>query len=127
MESNIKIVRLQNGEDIIGSVADLDYGQYNISEPMSVDIDYRQKSAGLVMNHWLPVQLIKKNEITINTKDVLCLLEPNDEFVEYYMNTVEKIKELLAAKNLVDGLDDDEVNDIMDAFEEMDNDGVTLH
>lgn len=123
----IRIVRLQNGEDIIGSVVDLDYGQYNISEPMSVDIDYRQKSAGLVMNHWLPVQLIKKNEITINTKDVLCLLEPNDEFVEYYMNTVEKIKDLLAAKNLVDGLNDDELEDVMYAFEELEQDGTTLH
>ena len=127
MESNIKIVRLQNGEDIIGSVADLDYSQYNISEPMSVAIDYRQKTAGLVMHHWLPVQLIKKNEITINIKDVLCLLEPNDEFVEYYTNTVEKIRELLDAKNLVDGLKDDELEDVMYAFEELEQDGTTLH
>jgi hypothetical protein len=75
----------------------------------------------------LPVQLLKKNEIIIENKDILGILEPNDEFCEYYLNTVEKIKDLLKAKNLVDSLDDDEVNDIMDAFEEMDNNGVTLH
>ena len=124
----IKIVRLQNGEDIIGNMTDpYNTGNYIIEEPMSVDIDYRGKEAGLSMHHWLPVQLISKNEITLKEKDVLCLLEPNDEFCEYYLNTVEKIKALLKAKNLVDSLDDDEVNDIMDAFDEMNLDGTTLH
>lgn len=125
----IKIVRLQNGEDIIGNMIKQEpgYNGYIIEEPMSVSIDYRSKESGLVMNHWLPVQLIKKNQIEIEQKDILCLLEPNDEFCEYYMNTVEKIKDLLKAKNLVDSLDDDEVNDIMDAFDELNLDGTTLH
>ena len=124
----IKIVRLQTGEDIIGNMTDLyDTGSYIIEEPMSVDIEYRNKEAGLMMHHWLPVQLISKNEITLKEKDVLCILEPNDEFCEYYLNTVEKIKDLLEAKNLVDSLDDDEVNDIMDALGELDSKGTTLH
>lgn len=124
----IKIVRLQTGEDIIGNMTDLyDTGSYIIEEPMSVDIEYRNKEAGLMMHHWLPVQLISKNEITLKEKDVLCILEPNDEFCEYYLNTVEKIKDLLEAKNLVDSLDDDEVNDIMDALDELDSKGTTLH
>jgi uncharacterized LabA/DUF88 family protein len=123
----IKIVRLQNGEDIIGNMIDLDVGQYIVEEPMSVGIEYRGKEAGLAMHHWLPVQLIKKNEIILETKDVLCILDPNDEFCEYYLNTVEKIKELLIAKNLVDNLDDAEIEDIMEAFEELKDDGFTLH
>jgi hypothetical protein len=118
MENNIRIVRLKNGEDIVGFVTDNDT-KYDIVEPMSVDIDYRGKDAGLIMRHWLPVQLVKKNEISINTADVLCLLEPADDFCEYYTNTVEKIRELLKAKNLVNDLNDDEVNDIMDAFEQL--------
>ena len=69
----------------------------------------------------------KKNEIDLADKDIICMVEPAEEFCEYYLNTVEKIKELLSAKNLVDSLDDEEVNDIMDAFEEMDNHGITLH
>ena len=124
----IKILRLSNGEDIIGNFTDLyDTGRYIVEEPMSVDIENRGKESGLMMHHWLTVQLLTKNEITLKEKDVLCVLEPNDEFCEYYENTVVKIRELLKAKNLVDSLDDDEVNDIMDAFEEMELDGVTLH
>ena len=125
----IKIVRLQNGEDIIGNMTrdEYDVSKYIVEEPMTVGIEYRGKEAGLMMHHWLPVQLIKKNEITLENKDVLCILEPNDEFCEYYLNTVEKIKELLSAKNTLDGLDEEETDNIMDAFEELLNDGKTLH
>ena len=124
----IRIVRLQNGEDIIGNMTTLyDIGKYTVEEPMTVDIDYRNKEAGLIMHHWLPVQLIQKNEITLDVKDVLGILEPNDEFCEYYLHTVEKIKELMAAKDVVDSMEDEEIEEVMDALEEMKQHGNLLH
>jgi hypothetical protein len=53
------------------------------------------------------------------------MFEPNEEFAEYYTNTVEKIKNLLKAKNVADSMTDEEIEDIMDAME--DGDGQTLH
>jgi len=123
--NTIKIVRLKNGEDIIGNLSDNTDGDYEISEPMSVSLVQKGHESGLVMSHWLPVQLIKKNEIKINSRDVLTMFEPNDEFAEYYTNTVEKIKNLLKAKNVADSMTDEEIEDIMDALE--DGDGQTLH
>ena len=61
--NTIKIVRLKNGEDIIGNLSDNTNGDYEISEPMSVSLVQKGHESGLVMSHWLPVQLIKKNEI----------------------------------------------------------------
>ena len=122
--NTIKIVRLKNGEDIIGNL-NLINDEYEIMEPMSVNVVMKGQESGLVMSHWLPVQLIKKNEIKINSRDVLTVIEPNDEFAEYYTNTVEKIKQLLKAKNLADEMTDEEIEDIMDAME--DGDGQTLH
>jgi hypothetical protein len=122
--NTIKIVRLKNGEDIIGNL-NLINDEYEIMEPMSVNVVMKGQESGLVMSHWLPVQLIKKNEIKINSRDVLTMFEPNDEFAEYYINTVEKIKDLLKAKNLADSMTDEEIEDIMDALE--DGDGQTLH
>lgn len=124
---DIKIVRLQNGEDIIGHVSKKPEGSYDITEPMTVNVEFHGKTSGLVMRHWLPVQLVKTNEITIEHKDILCVIDPADEFAEYYANTVEKIRELLKAKNLVDELDDDEYDDVMEAFEELKHSGDTLH
>ena len=123
----IKIVRLNNGEDIVGNIIANEIGTYTVEEPMSVNIDYRGKEAGLVMNHWLPVQLVKKNETEIADKDILCMFEPAEEFCEYYTNTVERIRELLKAKSIVDKLDDEEVDIMIEAFEELDNNGYTLH
>ena len=122
--NTIKIVRLKNGEDIIGVLNDID-GEYEITEPMSVSVVQKGHQSGLVMSHWLPVQLIKKNEIKINSCDVLTVFEPNDEFAEYYTNTVEKINELLKAKSLADEMTDEEIEDIMDALD--DGEGQTLH
>jgi SAM-dependent MidA family methyltransferase len=122
--NTIKIVRLKNGEDIIGNL-NLINDEYEIMEPMSVNVVMKGQESGLVMSHWLPVQLIKKNEIKINSRDVLTVIEPNDEFAEYYTNTVEKIKMLLKAKNDTDEMTDEEIEDILDAME--DGDGQTLH
>ena len=123
---NIKIVRLKNGEDIVGQLFDVE-DSYDVIEPMTVDVEYRGKEAGLVMRHYLPVQLVKYNEVTIKQSDVLCIMEPSADFAEYYVNTVEKVHDLLKARNLVDELDDDEVNDIMDALDELQQNGNTLH
>jgi len=124
---NIKIVKLQNGEDLVGTLTTNEYGNYRLEEPMSFSIDFRSNSAGLIMRHWLPVQLIKKNEIELTHKDVMAILEPADDFCEYYWNTVEKIKTLLEAKNAIDDLGDDEIQEMINEFEELTNNGDTIH
>lgn len=125
--NNIKIVRLKNGEDIVGQYTANGVNSFDIIEPMTVGVEYRGREAGLVMRHWLPVQLIKQNEITLNGTDILCVIEPAADFIEYYMNTVEKIHDLLKAKNLVDEMSDEEIDLIMNEFEDMNNNGYTLH
>jgi hypothetical protein len=125
MNDIIKIVRLKNGEDIIGSLTSLPIDDIQITEPMTVSVINRGQENGLVMSHWLPVQLIKKNEITIKSCDVLTIFEPNEEFAEYYVHTVEKIKSLMKAKEITDELSDDEIEDIMDALD--DSEGQVLH
>ena len=123
----IKILRLKNGEDIVGQITTKDDDTFDVLEPMTVGIDFRGREAGLVMQHWLPVQLIKKNEVNISNNDVLCFIEPDNNFCEYYVNTIEKIHELLKAKNLVDNFSDEEINNMMDAFDELQEVGHTLH
>jgi hypothetical protein len=126
MENNIKIVRLKNGEDIIGNLCNKDDGNMDITEPMSVQIvDQGERRPGLVMSHWLPVQLIKKNEITINSRDVLTMFDPNEEFCEYYSNTVEKLHAVLKVREYTDSLTDEELEDIMDSLEE--SRGQSIH
>jgi hypothetical protein len=128
LEYKTQIIKLQNGTDLIANVAMNSAEEYVLQEPMEFNIDIRGRGeAGLIMRHWLPVQLLKKNSISIKTKDVLSVMEPEDEFCEYYLNTVYKIKELLKAKSLVDEMDDDEIQEMLDEFEDLSNDGDTIH
>lgn len=114
--NTIKIVRLKNGEDIIGSLCNKSDGDIDITEPMCVSVVEQGNHQGLVMSHWLPVQLIKKNEITINSRDVLTVFEPNEEFCEYYENTVEKLHAVLKAKELTDAMTDEEIEEVMESL-----------
>jgi len=125
-EYKTQIIKLQNGTDLIANVT-LNGDQYLLDEPMEFGVDFRGREAGLMMKHWLPVQLLKKNSIEIHSKDILSFLEPEKEFCEYYIDTVSKIKELLKAKELVSEMDEDELQDIMNQFEDMNYHGNTLH
>jgi len=130
---NIKIVRLQNGEDLIGDVTFRNDETFDIYEPMVVEIDYRGKYAGLIMHHWLPLQLIKKNEIRLFPKDIIFITEPTDDFAEYYINTVERLHDMLAAKDdlktMLDdiNMDDSDSDDLIEQFDKLTNDSNVLH
>ena len=114
--NTVKIVRLKNGDDIIGSV-NTEYG-ICISEPMLVHLNFRnsEPQGVLQLAHWLPVQLVKKNEAMLHPDSVLTMLEPEDEFKEYYINAVEKIKSLMEVKNNMEQLDDQEIMEIMESM-----------
>ena len=128
MANNIRLIRLQNGDDIIASF-ELEDTIVKISEPMLLQLHHQGTHMGLILQHWLPIQLIKKNETILQSKDIVCVVEPNDELSQYYINTVEKIKNLFAAR---DGLEDGELEDEMEsismAMEELQEDnGVVIH
>jgi hypothetical protein len=128
-EYKTQIIKLQNGEDLIANVT-LNGVNYILEEPMEFAIDERSRESGLIMRHWLPVQLLKKNAIEIQAKDVLSFLEPEEQFCEYYINTVSKIKELLKAKDALDvieDMDDEELADMISEYEELKHHGITLH
>lgn len=112
----IEILRLKNGEDIIGEVY-TDTGDYEILDPMSVGLETRGKETGLVMQHWLPVQLIEGNRTIIKKEDVLTTFSPNSEFKEYYQNTVKKLNDILNAKKLADEMSDEEIQEAIDILE----------
>lgn len=128
LEYKTQIIKLQNGEDLIANVVMTSNEHYTLDEPMEFAIDTKNtQSAGLIMRHWLPVQLLKKNSIELHTKDILAILEPEEEFCEYYINTVSKIKELLKAKEIIDEMDDEELGIMIEEFEELRINGDTLH
>ena len=95
MKNNIHIVRFKDGTDVICIMEELDSFQIKIENPMMFIV----RSANLILQHWLPVDIMKGNAVAINTEDILCVFQPTDEFAEYYLNTVDKMNEILRNKS----------------------------
>jgi len=114
-ESQIKIVRLQSGEDIIADCTAIeDSDTVLLNRPMH--IVFKRVSTGrsvMMMMPWLPIELIKENSAIIYEADILTVIDPKDDLVEYYSNAVcdEDVKHATKSSirpQLFDGEDDDD-------------------
>ena len=87
---NIRIVRLQSGEDIIADcIPSLDEETVELKRPMHIIFKRIQTGKSIMMMMpWLPVELIKENTAHIYGADILSYLEPKDDLIEYYNNAV---------------------------------------
>jgi hypothetical protein len=127
LEYTTQIIKLQNGEDLIANVA-LSGTNYVLEEPMSFYLDQRNNNT-LVMAYWLPVQLVKNNCAEVKITDVLSVIEPDSEFIEYYVHTIHKFKLLLKARKDMDSMDlnGEIMEELINEFKDMEHDGDTLH
>jgi hypothetical protein len=114
-ESQIKIVRLQSGEDIIADCTAIeDSDTVLLNRPMH--IVFKRVSTGrsvMMMMPWLPIELIKENSAIIYEADILTVIDPKDDLVEYYSNAVcdEDVKHATESSirpQLFDNEDDDD-------------------
>jgi hypothetical protein len=92
---NVKIIRMQTGEDIMASMVGEEQEETVLLEdPMR--LIYRRMPTGqtmLMMMPWLPVELIKDNSALVYNSDIITIIDPKESMVEYYENLV--IKTLL--------------------------------
>jgi len=109
-EVQIKILRLNTGEDIIGCcLMDDEHGCVSVENPMKVFVR-RNQSFGqsmLFILPWLPLEIVEDNFVTINYDDIITVIEPKQSFVEYYNGVIEKIE----AKELEEKLNTEEEDD----------------
>ena len=113
--NNIKIVRLQSGEDVICNYyADEKNGQVLLGDPMH--LIFKRMPTGktvMVMMPWLPMEIIKDNSALIYDSDILTIVDPKDELIHYYNQNVFYSLEAAEGNSLAEQLleDDDEEDD----------------
>lgn len=118
---NIKIIRLQSGEDIIGNYnKDEHSGVIIVNRPMT--LFFKRLSMNrtvMMMGPWLPVELIQDNLAELYTKDILTVISPKESMVSYYINAADDMETTLkengsnieASLTNYDENDDDEEDD----------------
>ena len=116
MENNhdIKIVRFKDGLDVVChfNYTSEDETMMELETPMIFEV----RNTNLVMQHWLPLSLMKANTVKIKTEEVLCLIEPSDEFAEYYHETVTKMNRFVNKKQT-----EEETHQLMEALSELEH------
>jgi len=126
--SNVRIVRLKNGEDILCNLLiNEDKVLINLLEPMLLSTEVHFNEEHLVLTSWLPVSLIKENRSVIPITEVLCVMQPNDELIEYYNEMMKKMNSSLIVKDM-DDLTEEETMQMMEVMDEMKSTkGLVIH
>ena len=126
--SNVRIIRLKNGEDILCNLLiNEDKVLINLLEPMLISTEIHFNEEHLVLTSWLPVSLIKENRSVIPITEVMCVMHPNDELIEYYNEMVIKMNSSLIVKD-ADDLTEEEVVQMMEVMEEIKSaKGLVIH
>lgn len=117
-KTDIKILRLNTGEDIIANcIMDDESGSVLVANAMRVVVR-RVADVGetmLIMMPWLPLELVEEDLASINYDDIISVFQPKKSFIEYYYDTVSKYhvelekKEQEGGLNFMDeGLEDEE-------------------
>lgn len=91
---NVKLIRMQSGEDIMASMIEHDGDTVQLDDPMR--LVFRRLPTGqtiMMMMPWLPIELVKENSATIFISDIITTIEPKDAMIEYYGKVVTKLLE----------------------------------
>jgi hypothetical protein len=124
--NNIKIVRLQSGEDIIADYIEKEDGETAILDnPMH--LIFKRIPSGqtvMMMMPWLPIEIIKDNHALIYTTDILTIIDPKEDLVEYYGDVVIEAHQRMDRKTPFYNMDEMEEGDEEDIEEEFDPDEI---
>jgi len=104
---NVKIIRMQTGEDIMASmVGEEEEETVLLEDPMR--LIFRRMPTGqtvMMMMPWLPVELIKDNNALIYNSDIVTIIDPKESMIEYYENLVIKtLLEMEKSEEMIAGL-----------------------
>lgn len=104
---NVKIIRMQTGEDIMASMIGEEQEETVLLEdPMR--LIFRRMPTGqtvMMMMPWLPVELIKDNSALVYNSDIITIVDPKESMVEYYENLVIKtMLEMEKSEEMIAGL-----------------------
>jgi len=118
---NVKIIRMQTGEDIMASMIGEEQEETVLLEdPMR--LIFRRMPTGqtvMMMMPWLPVELIKDNSALVYNSDIITIVDPKESMIEYYENLVIKtMLEMEKSEEMIAGLLKDQAGEEDDSEEE---------
>jgi hypothetical protein len=98
---------------------------------MVVYLDYESEEPDLVMQHWIPYELVKNNETNICDADILCIFEPTDTLKEFYLINISNLNKSIQKRNYVDehkdDMDQSSIDEVLDEFDNINEVSTKYH
>jgi len=117
MEKQIKIVRLQSGEDIIANFSEnKKTKKVTLESPMHIIFKRLNSKTGpmMYMVPWLPVEMVDEDKACFDSSNVLVTLDPKKDMSEYYQDLV--VKSLENLKDIEGDMFEDEWEEITEEY-----------
>ena len=118
--NTIKIVRLQSGEDIMAVIIqDEENDTIFLDNPMH--IIFKRIPTGqtvMMMMPWLPIEIIKENSAIVYSSDILTIIEPKEDLVDYYGTVVIEAQQRMEEKRDFSNEEEDDEYDEEEIDEE---------
>jgi hypothetical protein len=103
---NIKIVRLQSGEDIIAEYeVDIETDFAILTRPMQVFFKRLNSGKSVLMTMpWIPLELVEDNICYVELQNVLTTFEPRIELKNYYTKAAIEADQLIGDETVGESL-----------------------
>jgi hypothetical protein len=118
----VKIVRFKDGLDVITTRTSLTKDLVELDNPMMFEV----RNSHLILEQWLPLAVMEGDTVTIETKEILCEMNPNSDFAEYYVETIRKLKRALRQEK-DEPRDEDDMKDMLEALIQLETANVSIH
>jgi hypothetical protein len=92
----IKLVRFKDGLDVISYCNEHSY-EVELTSPMMFEL----RGMNLVLQHWLPVAVMKGDSAKVGLDCIQCMMDPTDDFASYYSETVIRMQEKMEKESEV--------------------------
>ena len=119
--NNIKIVRLQSGEDIMADIIeDEENDTIFLDNPMH--IIFKRMPTGqtvMMMMPWLPIEIIKENNAIVYATDILTMIDPKEDLINYYGNVVVEAQHRMVEERNFNELTYDDEEEQDDEYDEL--------
>lgn len=112
----IQILRLKDGADVISETEN-----HRDMIELIMPMEFSLVNQNLVLQHWLPLAAMKGNSVKLPREEIVCYMEPNDNFQEYYITAVKKVSDALEEEY-------EGEEELLAAMDELENSkGISIH
>ena len=130
MNTDYKIVKLTNGENLICEVNDYDDVEYKINFPLKMEVRSMQTKEGMVdslnLSRWIG-PYTEQSFFSIKRDHVLVIANASEGLGRYYEHMIREIKQLDTPEKraLLEDIDDEEIYD--ELLSELETESDPIH